>query len=50
MMNLTDLIVQVLVLGSLGLGAGLLGGIIGGFVLFIALPECLQSYWESIHW
>ena len=43
-MNLSDLIVQGIVLGSLGLGAGVLGGVIGFGTTIILMPALVYFY------
>ena len=43
-MHLSDLIVQGLVLGSLGLGAGVLGGVIGFGTTIILMPALVYFY------
>ena len=43
-MNLSDLIVQGIVLGSLGLGAGVLGGVIGIRTTIILMPALVYFY------
>ena len=42
--NVFDLIIQVLVLGSLGLGAGVLGGVIGFGTTIILMPALVYFY------
>ena len=43
-MNLSDLLLQALVLGSLGLGAGVLGGVIGFGTTIILMPALVYFY------
>ncbi len=43
-LNLLDLIIQVFVLGSLGLGAGVLGGVIGFGTTIILMPALVHFY------
>lgn len=43
-MSLSELIIQVLILGSLGLGAGILGGVIGFGTTIILMPALVYFY------